>query len=80
MLHHARLGIAISKKVGKSHDRNRLKRIIRELFRQHKLKSSNIDLLVVVQKPRRFSELPFSDFEYAFLRDLNFVFSKMSGD
>lgn len=76
-LSHARLGIAVSKKVGKAHDRNRLKRIIRELFRQHDLKNKPFDLLIVVQKPKRYDEQEFSHFESVFLRDLNFAFSKM---
>ncbi|MBC3766640.1 ribonuclease P protein component [Neptunicella marina] len=44
----ARLGITIAKKrVKKAHDRNRIKRIIRESFRLNQSKLSNIDIVVI---------------------------------
>ncbi|MET1218252.1 MAG: ribonuclease P protein component [Glaciecola sp.] len=43
-----RLGITIAKnRVRKAHDRNRLKRIIRESFRQHQHFLPNIDIIVI---------------------------------
>ena len=47
-LDHARLGITIPKKrVRKAHDRNRIKRIIRESFRLSQHQLPNVDIVVV---------------------------------
>lgn len=43
-----KLGIAVTKKVGKAVCRNRIKRLIREGFRQSKLGQSEVDVDVVV--------------------------------
>ncbi len=46
----ARLGLAIAKRnVKKAHDRNRVKRIIRESFRLHQSKLSGFDLVVMIK-------------------------------
>lgn len=47
----ARLGLVIAKKqIKKSHDRNRLKRLIRESFRLHQHKLPLIDAIVLARK------------------------------
>ena len=43
-----RIGISVSKKVGKSYTRNRLKRIIRESFRLSDVRLLGMDVLFVV--------------------------------
>jgi ribonuclease P protein component len=43
-----RIGLSVPKKIGKSHDRNRLKRLIREYFRQSSYKFLGVDILFVV--------------------------------
>lgn len=49
-LSHPRLGITVSKKnVRKAHDRNRVKRLIRESFRLNQHKLPQIDIVVVVK-------------------------------
>lgn len=49
-LNHPRLGFAIAKKqVKRAHDRNRLKRVIRENFRLQQKKLPAIDVVVMVR-------------------------------
>jgi ribonuclease P protein component len=50
-LDHPRLGLAISKRVSKrAVDRNRLKRLVRESFRRHRLELPPIDLMVMARE------------------------------
>ncbi|MFN8369985.1 MAG: ribonuclease P protein component [Bacteriovoracaceae bacterium] len=51
-----RLGISVSRKVGNSVARNRLKRILRESFRTSKYKSLGIDLLINL-RPKQFDDI-----------------------
>ncbi|HEU0219413.1 MAG TPA: ribonuclease P protein component [Gallionella sp.] len=47
----ARLGIIVGKKtLSGAADRNRVKRIIREAFRQHSIKQCKLDLVVMVRR------------------------------
>jgi ribonuclease P protein component len=47
-LGHARLGVTVSKKVSaRAHDRNRIKRQIRESFRKHRETLNGYDVVVV---------------------------------
>lgn len=47
----ARLGIIASKKIlPGAVDRNRIKRVIREVFRQHSVKARKMDLVVLVRR------------------------------
>jgi len=43
---HARLGITVTKRIGGAVQRNRAKRLLREIFRRHKTELMSIDIVV----------------------------------
>lgn len=50
-LEHSRLGVTASKKVGNAPQRNRIKRLVREAFRQHpELFRRSLDIVVVAKR------------------------------
>jgi len=46
-LAYGRLGIAVSRKRGRAVQRNRFRRIVREVFRQHRIRHAPVDVLVI---------------------------------
>ncbi len=44
---HARLGLAVSTKYGNAVQRNRLKRCLRNAFRQHSIRNKTMDILAI---------------------------------
>lgn len=78
---HWSLGIAASKKVGNAVNRNRVKRLIREVFRvnQHRIKLK-ADIVVVVKKSVRISELDYHRVEKELMPALDRISAQISAE
>lgn len=64
----SRLGVAASRKVGNAVQRNRVKRVAREIFRRHKV-DAGLDIVIV---PRReMLDAPFASLEADYLAALD---------
>jgi len=70
-----RLGITAGKKVGKAVKRNRIKRLLRELFRLNKSRLPQGQDIVIMVRPR----LPDMTYDHV-LRELEGLFKKKSDD
>lgn len=66
-LGYSRLGIIVKKKFGKAHDRNKVKRWIREIFRHHKVNfKEGYDVLVI---PRKTLSVEFHNVDFHRIKD-----------
>lgn len=70
-LSHPRLGLAIAKKsLPRAHDRNRIKRLIREQFRLHQNELANVDMVLMCRPAIKTADNP------TVIKALNRLFNK----
>ena len=70
-----RIGLAVSKKLGKAPQRNKIKRFSREAFRTSNFKNLGLDILIVAKSSKKseFDSMSFQDFSGQFA----YLFSKI---
>ena len=76
----SRIGLSVPKKIGKSHDRNRLKRLMREFFRTSEHKFLGTDILLVVSWSRNLIPQSYEAKEEMLLKNLNEFFHFLSDE
>ena len=70
----SRIGLSVPKKIGKANVRNRLKRLIREYFRQSEYKFLGVDILFVVSWNRNLLSESFVIKEEVLLKNIEEFF------
>ncbi|MBU0279042.1 MULTISPECIES: ribonuclease P protein component [unclassified Gemella] len=69
-LEHFRLGLSVSKKLGKANKRNKLKRYVRESIKEHKNLLKNYDIIIILRKAAM--DITFDEF----LKSINHILTK----
>ena len=67
-LEHFRIGLSVSKKIGNAVTRNRIKRLIRQFFLEHKDQVQTKDYVIIARKP--VAEMSYEDVKKSMLHVL----------